>query len=204
MDQRTNIVIVSEHLIMSRVAMYRSLFGDLADTPGFLSKTFSLSNLNSGHSFILKMIAGDNPPDMIIMDEYAGQDLCATVEKSIKSFRRAGYRGKIIVIDTNDALDENKIEWKTAGADFADKPAEVVDYLKNSKFVNALIKDRNGIYEKISGSGIGGSHWIKLHFDFSDERFADITPRDANGLPTERGGHLRLPWDIFGNNYRPA
>ncbi|MFH0891389.1 MAG: hypothetical protein V1867_01260 [Candidatus Falkowbacteria bacterium] len=127
--EKKEIVIISEHFETRHdEIMCYSLFGGEIDKRGFMDNTRCFSRLFDGQNSVLEMIIRNNDPDIIVIDEYAGQNLSLAAAGAINSFREAGYRGMIIVIDCYGCAD---INWKDAGADFSGTYSQVACFIKN-------------------------------------------------------------------------
>lgn len=127
--KKKKIVIISEHFETRHdEIMCFSLFGGEIGKRGFMDNTNCFSHLFEGQNYVLEMIIQNNNPDIIAIDEYAGQNLSLATAGAINSFREAGYRGKIIVIDNHGCAE---INWKDTGADFSGTYSRVADFIKN-------------------------------------------------------------------------
>ena len=133
--EKKKIVIISEHFETrhDEILCY-SLFGGEIDKRGFMDNTSCFSRLFEGQNFVLKMIFRNNHPDIIVIDEYAGQNLSLATAGAINSFREAGYKGMIIVIDCYGCAD---INWKDTGADFYGTYSQVADFIREKHILNA-------------------------------------------------------------------
>ncbi|OGF27713.1 hypothetical protein A2303_00605 [Candidatus Falkowbacteria bacterium RIFOXYB2_FULL_47_14] len=126
---KKKIIIISEHFETRHdEIMCYSLFGGEIDKRGFMDNTSCFSRLYEGQNSVLEMIIQNNDPDIIVIDEYAGQELSWATAAAINSFREAGYKGKIIVIDNYGCAD---IDWKDSGADFSGTYSQIADFIKN-------------------------------------------------------------------------